>query len=70
MPRAAPPGPPDAPSARPWGSRCPLLLDELVPRSRGWRAPVLALADLAVFAAGTGLALLVFVAALRLLRPA
>lgn len=41
-------------------------------RGRGavWNALGLALVNLVVFAAGTGLALLVFVAALRLLPPA
>lgn len=62
--------PPGASMAFCVGGACPLLLDELAPRSRGWNALGRALVNLAVFAAGTGLALLVFVAALRLLPPA
>ena len=62
--------PPGASMAICAGGACPLLLDELVPRSRGWNALGLALLNLVVFAAGTGLALLVFLAALRLLPPA
>ena len=62
--------PPGASMAICAGGACPLLLDELVPRLRGWNALGLALLNLVVFAAGTGLALLVFLAALRLLPPA